>query len=194
MITALQNQSITDDIRCSYLAQLKSTEERKGQVMVHHFGDFSTDLINGLAEAVEELMISNGDSKKSIKRVFSILVEGLQNIRRHSEKNEGNYQNAYFIFVKYKGEYEIVIGNMISDEDLPNAKSFLDRINLLEHGALKNLYVELLNNSYFTRKGGVGLGFLTMRLKSENPLSYQFVQLQNKRYFFTVQVMINRNM
>jgi hypothetical protein len=193
MITALHNQSVTD-IRNNYLAQLKSAEERKGQVMVHHFGDFSTDLINGLAEAVEELMISNGDSKKSVKRVFSILVEGLQNIRRHGEKDEDNCQNAYFIFVRYKSEYEIVMGNMIGDEDLPIAKSYLDRINQLDHVALKDLYVNILDNSFFTRKGGVGLGFLTMRLKSEKPLIYQFVQLQNKRCFFTVQVMINRNM
>jgi hypothetical protein len=192
MITAQHNQSVTD-IRSNYLAQLKSAEDRKGNVMVHHFGDFSTDLINGLAEAVEELMISNGDSRKSIKRVFSILVEGLQNIRRHGERDEENRQNAYFIFVRYKNEYEIIMGNMIGNEDLPIAQNYLDRINLLSHTELKELYIDILNNSFFTRKGGVGLGFLTMRLKSDKPLQYDFVQLQNKKCFFTVQVMINRN-
>ncbi len=193
MITTLNNQ-IESDIRSNYQAQLKEADERKGHVMVHHFGDFSTDLINGLAEAVEDLMVSNGDSKKSIKRVFSILVEGLQNIRRHSERDELNRQNAFFLFVRYKNEYEIIMGNMISEEDLPIAKEYLDKINLLDQSELKKLYIDILDNSFFTRKGGVGLGFLTMRLKSEQPLRYNFIPLQNKKCFFSVQIMINRNL
>ena len=193
MITTQNNQTETD-IRGNYLEQLKRAEESKGYVMVNHFGDFSTDLINGLAEAVEDLMVSNGDSKKSIKRVFSILVEGLQNIRRHGERDEDNKQNAFFLFVRFKNEYEIIMGNMISDEDLPIAKDYLDRINLLDQSELKKLYIDILDNSFFTRKGGVGLGFLTMRLKSEQPLRYNFIQLQNKKCFFSVQIMINRNL
>lgn len=193
MIASVQNNTVTE-IRDIYRVEHKYAEEHKGQVMVHHIGDFSTDLINGLAEAVEDLMVSNGDSKKLIKRVFSILIEGLQNIRRHGDRAEDNNLNAFFLLVRYKDRYEIVMGNMIGRDDRPVAQEYLDRINLMELTALKELYLDILNNSFFTRKGGVGLGFLTMRLKSEQPLLFNFSEMPNQKCFFTVKVSINRNL
>lgn len=161
--------------------------------MIHHFGEFSSDLVNGLAEGVEEILISSGASKKLMKRVFSIVIEGLQNIRLHGERDEHGYQGAYLLINKGKENYQIIMGNLLNQEDRELIDKYLKKINKMDMVELKEFYSELLSNSFFTRKGGAGLGFLTMRLKSENELNYEIKQLASDKCFFTVEVTINKN-
>ena len=78
---------ITNDLMASQIKLYfdecikKYTSIENRVVLVSHFGEFSQDLINSLVEGNEELMSSVGDKKILIKRVFSILIEGLQNIK-----------------------------------------------------------------------------------------------------------------
>ena len=65
-------------------------------------------------------------------------------------------------------------------------------INNMVEGNLRKLYVEILNSSVFTRKGGAGLGFLIMRMKSGQPLNYNIIELSNGQSFFSVEVRIER--
>lgn len=183
------------EVRNKYLSSLEEFSRDKNRtVMVHHFGEFSQDLINGLTDSIEDVMISNGDSKKTRKRIFSILIEGLQNIKAHGEKDENGFQLAYLMIVKTKEEYSILMGNLIQEKEKETLENYFQRINDMSPEKLKELYLEILNNSFFTRKGGAGLGFLTMRLKSEQKLAYSIQRISEKNCFFTVEVTINRNL
>lgn len=189
------NTSTGSEIRNRYLKELELYSHDNGSAIVlNHFGQFTQDLVNGLAESMEELMISNGDSKKTIKRVFSILIEGLQNIRAHGEVDEEDNQFAFLVIAKSTTQYKIVFGNLIREKESKALQKYIDKINQLELEDLKELYMEILNNSFFTRKGGAGLGFLTMRLKSEQPLKSKIKPLNEQNCFFTVEVSINRNL
>lgn len=187
------NSVIGSDVRNIYLACLEKQNNASGSLMVQHFGEFSTDFINGLTESVEEMMVSNGDSKKVIKRVFSILIEGLQNVRLHGEKDEQGNQYSFLFVVKGKSNYKIIMGNLINHEDQVIAERYLDKINLMSSEELKSYYLEILDNSFFSRKGGAGLGFLTMRMKSEQKLSYSFDKLNDNLCFFTVEITLLRD-
>lgn len=194
MIQAI-NTTAGSEIRNRYLTELGLHAHDTGSsIVLNHFGEFTQDLINGLSESMEELMISNGDSKKTIKRVFSILIEGLQNIRAHGERDEENNQYAFLVIAKSPLVYRIVFGNLILEKESQGLLKYIDKINQMELPALKELYMEILNNSFFTRKGGAGLGFLTMRLKSEQALNCKVQRLNEQNCFFTVEVLVNRNL
>jgi hypothetical protein len=194
MIQAI-NTSTGSEIRSRYLGELEEYASQTGStIVINHFGEFTQDLINGLSESMEELMISNGDSKKTIKRVFSILIEGLQNIRAHGERDEEGNQYAYLIIMKSPSLYRVAFGNIIQEKESTGLSKYIDKINQMEMKDLKNLYLEILNNSFFTRKGGAGLGFLTMRLKSEQALKSKIQRLNEQKCFFTVEVSIDRNL
>ena len=183
------------EIRNLYLSYLeKCSKEANESIIVNHFGEFSQDLVNALAEVVEELMISNGDSKKSIKRVFSILIEGLQNMRLHGGRDAHGKQFAFLLIAKGKEHYHIVMGNLICHKDKPVIEDYFKRINESSLEELKALYAEILSNSFFTRKGGTGLGFLAMRLKSENPLVYSIQEVDENNCFFINEVTISNNL
>lgn len=189
----IANSVIAADIRTSYLKYLERlTVDEKLHISVNHFGVFSQDLINSIAATVEELMVSFGDEKKIIKRVFSILIEGLQNIRLHAEKDEHGRALAFLFLGKDPQRYKIVFGNIIQNEDIELVEKYFSKINGLGKEELKELYFEILSKGYLSKKGGAGLGFITMRMKSENPLNYSIEQLDEERSLFTVEVTLNR--
>lgn len=189
----IANSVIAGEIRTSYLKHLEKLHVKEQMtVSVNHFGVFSQDLINSIALTVEELMVSFGDDKKTIKRIFSILIEGLQNIRLHAERDEHDRPLAFLFLGKNPEIYKIIFGNIIQNSDRELVESYLNKINWLDKESLKELYFGILSKGYLSKKGGAGLGFITMRMKSENPLVYSIEELDNERSLFTVEVTLRR--
>lgn len=187
------NSAIASDIRSSYLKfleQLSVIEKRN--VVVNHFGLFPQDLINSIADGVEESMVSFGDQRRLIKRVFSILIEGLQNIRLHGGNDEFGRQLSFLFLAKDTTSYKIVFGNIIQIEDREILVKYLEEINGLNEIEIKKMYLEILSKSYLSKSGGAGLGFLIMRFKSENFLKYNIDNLSEGKALFTVEVLLNR--
>ena len=187
------NNPISKEVRNNFLNLLeKFSSDKKKSIVVNHFGEFSQDLVNSIASSVEEQMINAGDQKKVVKRVFSILIEGLQNIRLHGERGEDGKQQSYLILVKNPTYYKLGFGNLIQQEDIEQIERYLAKINAMNSEELKELYTSILTNGYISKKGGAGLGFLTMRMKSENQLSHQILKFSNGTAFFSVDAQINR--
>lgn len=162
-------------------------------VIVSHFGVLTQDLINSLSVGVEDMMASLGDKKHIIKRMFSILIEGLQNIRIHGGTNEVGEQIAFLLISKTSEAYRILLGNIVEEEDRASIKSYLGNINSHDERELKSLFLRVLKDGYLSKKGGAGLGIITMRMKSSNELAYRLYDLSNGKSFLAVQVELNRS-
>jgi len=187
------NSIIAGEMKSSYLRYLEKLQVKEElTVSVNHFGVLSQDLINSLSLSVEELMVSFGDDKKTIKRIFSILIEGLQNIRLHAERDEEDRPLAFLLLCKSREIYRIVFGNMIQNADREILENYLNKINGLDDGSLKELYLRILSQGYLSKKGGAGLGFIMMRMKSQNQLTYSIDELDESRSLFAVEVTLNR--
>lgn len=182
----------TMEIREIFINKQDNLSDKDYKVLLSHLGTFSQDLISSLCNSTEELLISAGDSKKIIKRLFSILIEGLQNIRLHGERDGQGRQVGYVILAKSKEKYRIVMANVIHPEDYIKVEQYLEEINGYSAEQIKKTYIEVLSNEFMSHKGGAGLGFITTRMKSENPLIYSFYQLDNGQMLFTFEVEINR--
>jgi len=192
MIEDIQN-NVSEEIRLNFKRYLDlfSNEDHRS-VVVSHMGAFSQDLVNRLAANVEELMITSGDAKIAVKRVFGILIEGLQNIRLHGAKDEHGRQIAYLILARNQEDYKIVFGNLVATKDVSNLSEYLDSINEMDGLELKGKYMEILSNGYLSQLNGSGVGFLTMRMKSGNSLYYTIESLSDDINFLTVEVTLAR--
>lgn len=168
------------------------TKKDNRKVLMSHFGTFSQDLVSSLSGTTEELLTSSGDKRVVIKRTFSILIEGLQNIRLHGERDELNRQLGFVIVAGNKEDYRIIMANVINPEELKKVETYLDKINGFSIDELKKTYLTVLSNEFLSSKGGAGLGFITTRMKSENPLNYSFYSLMSGRILFTFEVILNR--
>jgi hypothetical protein len=160
-------------------------------VLLAHFGDLNQDLVNSLTLNVEEMMVSAGDRKPLIKRVFSILIEGLQNILIHGEKQDGT-QPALLIVASNESHYRIVLGNIAQQQDMEKLIGYLNKLNEMDDEHVKSFYLEVLNNGLISSKGGAGLGFITMRMKSKDQLHYTFEGCGDNRLFFSISTDLER--
>jgi hypothetical protein len=193
-VDTMNNQSTVElELKQSYSDLLVTHREEGETVLLSHFGIFSQDLINSIASSVEEVMISGGEIKKTVKRTFSILIEGLQNVYRHGALDEEGNQTSFVIVSRNTNELNVIFGNLVEEQDTYALSSYLEKINGLDSEQLKMLYLEILSKDPLSKKGGAGLGFLTMIMKSEYKLKYRISAPTNNRSTFFVEVTLNRS-
>jgi hypothetical protein len=163
-----------------------------GKIIVSHFGEFSQDLVNSLTTSIEEMMHDSGDKKGAVKRMFSILVEGLQNIRIHGEKDSDGNQVSFLIVLQNEENYQVTLGNLVSVKVIDTLTSRIEALNGMTREEIKGRYMDTLSNGIMSSKGGAGLGFITMSLKSGNKIEYQQQAVSDNLVFFTQGFTINR--
>jgi len=162
------------------------------KILLCHCGTFSQDLISSLSTNTEELLTSAGDKKTVVKRAFSILIEGLQNIRLHGEYDDLKRQLGFVVVSGNKEDYKIILANIIDVKDVEKIEKYIDKINSCSEEKLKELYLSVLTNEFLSQKGGAGLGFITTRKKAGNPLNYSFYPLTNGKTLFKFEVILKR--
>jgi len=164
----------------------------KKKIIVSHFGEFSQDLVNSISNGVEEAMLDAGDKKGTVKRMFSILVEGLQNIRLHGEKDEDGNQASFLLIGQDDTEYLVTLANLVYNSNKKVIEDRLLEINSYDEKQVKSLYMEVLTNGIISNKGGAGLGFITMAMKSKNKLNFNMQEINDSLSCFSIEIKINR--
>ena len=163
-----------------------------GKIIVSHFGEFSQDLVNSLTTSIEEMMLDSGDKKGVVKRMFSILVEGLQNIRIHGERDQDGNQVSFLIVLQNDNDYKVTFGNLVDVMVVDKLIDRINRLNEMQPEEVKALYMDTLSNGIMSNKGGAGLGFITISLKSKNKIEVHKEQVSDDLVFFTQSVLIER--
>jgi hypothetical protein len=158
-------------------------------------GVFSQNITDGILSLTESNLDKQGEDSKTKKRVFTIMVEGLQNITRHQETEDEAYVNETGIFIiqDVNSRYYITTGNPILNKNIPNLTAQLNKINSLDEEELKQYYKNVLNDNIISNKGGAGLGLIEMARKSGNKLVFDFVDLNENYSYFYLNTEISQN-
>jgi hypothetical protein len=164
----------------------------ESDIFVSYFGELSQEMVNDISIETEEKMINSGDKKVVVKKAFNILVEGLQNIRLHGGRDSNNVQTSCLVIVQNKQNYKILFGNLISNKIIKLITSKIDLINSSNLDQIKEMYVTTLTNGIISKKGGAGLGFITMAMKSKNNLDFNFEAIDSEISCFSVELTLNR--
>ncbi len=149
-------------------------------------GRFNQEITDNILALTENKLEKEEQSSKIKKRVYSILVECLQNITRHQDdaKNDLPDSMGLFVIQKQDEKYFITTGNMVMNHNIDYIKNLIETINSLEKEELKNYYKMVLEDGSLSAKGGAGLGLIDMARKSGNKLLYQFRPVENNMSFF----------
>ena len=170
---------------------LSLTEGRN--ILVSHFGGFSLDLISSLTESVEQLLISKGDNPVVRKRIFSILIEGMQNVRKHGSKDDTGNQIGYLILAGDDENYKVIMANLVSHQNRELVKEYLKKINKYSLRELGEKYKSVLTNEFLANEGGSGLGLITTRLKTGSVLGHNCFGVSNDLDLFAFEVILPKN-
>lgn len=167
----------------------------RGNIMLSFKGEVTSDLLTSILQIMESKMDTLDEPPKIKKKVYNILVECLQNLYHHIDEDDKetvqNEKSALFMIRKNEdGEYSIMTGNYIANENMDNMKGRLDRINSMDKEELKVYYKEVLNNGEMSAKGGGGLGMIDIARKSGKKLEYNFSPVDDKFSFFSLNVKV----
>lgn len=154
-------------------------------------GSFNTSIIDNILFLTESNLLKL-DTTKVAKKVYYLLVEGLQNITRHQPKTDDNdpYSGGFFLIQRKPEAYSITYGNTVMGETKDQLIARLEDISSKEPSELKEHYMDLLNNSGFSTKGGAGLGLVDMARKSSGLMHYDFKQTGDNEFFYYLNINI----
>ena len=168
----------------------------KGEVLLAYKGSITAELITNVLGVVESKLDHVIDKSSTKKKIYNILVEGLQNLYHHvddlpDEVNESmDIHFGIFVISKISDSYEIRTGNFIKTDKIKKLKERLDKIKSLSKEELKELYKFVLNNQKFSDKGGGGLGLIDIARRTEGRVNYEFDDYDDNYAFFSLCVTI----
>ena len=113
-------------------------------------GNFNSSITDNILFLTEE-NLHELDSPKIAKKVYYLMVEGLQNITRHQKYNRDGsaYEGGLFIINRHVEAYSVTYGNWVAADVKKLLEERLSTISNKEHAELKEYYLEILNNSGF---------------------------------------------
>lgn len=168
----------------------------RGSIILSYKGNVTSELLTSVLQIMESKMERLNEPVRLKKKVYNIMVEALQNLYHHLERDNSNshspYSTVMFIIGKIQDEYSILTGNFINEEKMNLLKTRLDYINSLNEQELKEYYKNVLNNGIRSEKGGGGLGMIDIARKSGHKLEYNFKKTDKSHFFFSLNVKITQ--
>ncbi len=164
----------------------------EGSLIVAYDGVLNTETISKLETEIEEKIIELGVPKAALKKIFFICVESLQNMLIHGHRDSNGSQHNYFLVYKKGAQIIIATANLIGNDSIEKVNSDLNTINSFNDPAeLKAYYINHLEKNELSEKGGAGLGFITIAMKSGNKLSYRFDKISEQNSLFKIEAFVN---
>ncbi len=151
-------------------------------------GVFTSSITDTILSLAETNLNNAEETRKMKKRVYFIMVEGLQNITRHQSENLDNHVSMYpglFVLQRNGNDgYSVTTGNLIVKKDKEFLGQQIEKINQFSAEELKQYSLEILDQGQLSGKGGAGLGLIEIARKSGNKLHYAFKDVNEEYAFF----------
>ena len=162
-------------------------------VVINHKGFMSLDVIDGILHHLKIFLFHKQHDKMMRKRVYSLSVECLDNILKHSDINEEEHEFLInypprFIVEKIAENFLIHTGNIILNKNRDAIIPRLDKLNDLTIKEINDLYKKSLANAEISAKGGAGLGLIVMAKTTKQKIRYDFEKINDKYSYFAMQL------
>ena len=167
---------------------------KTNEINLVYEGEVTQDITKTFTALTEKSLSKNAESNIVQKKVFNVMVECLQNISKHADSLNDEDEERRGIVMVSKGEdsYNIITGNVIKNEKVPDLKKSLEHINSLDKEGLSSLFKQQIKETTISDKGGAGLGLIDIAKKTGSKLTYQFKELNQNVSFFILTSTIKR--
>lgn len=117
------------------------------------------------------------------KRVYSIVVECLENIVKHSLPAAGK-EHLPSVLVKIEnGIIKIHTGSLMSKKRRKETEDQIETVNRLDEESLRDLYDNTINTREDLKRNSAGLGFMLMKLRSRSNIGFSFTEYDENLWF-----------
>ncbi|MCF8225505.1 MAG: SiaB family protein kinase [Bacteroidales bacterium] len=167
------------------------------EIILAFDGDVTHQVMKAFVSSVEDRLERENENEASRNRLYHVLVECLQNINRHADDQEPVDVEFFpgrggILLSRTNKKYCLVTANIIRNEEIPELKEMLEKINPMKDEELNLLYKKQLTEGQLSSKGGAGLGFIDIRRKTGNKMEFKFVSKEKETSFFLLNITVNR--
>ncbi len=167
----------------------------KAEVIIDFKGPISFETMEMLLNELRSAKEFTEMRKPAKKRLYGTVVESIDNIYKYGAGDVAALKKKKgmpLLVVERKGkDFTVTVGNLVMNENIEDLRFKLDRVNQLDMEALKSLYEDVINQETGETDRGAGLGLITMALRTEKDIEYNFVPVDHEFSFFKMQITIN---
>ena len=186
----------------SQLMDMRAMLHSQGVIFAYS-GYVTEPVLSGVGEALKQKLAIDDADTKTLRSVFAVFVEQMQNIIRYSaEKAQASLPPAaaaqalkeirYGILTigKEGADYVVCAGNLIERADVERLRAKLTRIRDMSKDELKALYKEQLRAEPEQGSKGAGLGFMEIARRASKPIEFDFTDVDANYSFFALKATI----
>ena len=175
-----------NQFRNYFLTQLDRLNSENHKVIVSYFGIIQPDFIHQLIESLENYLVERKVDETRIKKLYSSALHTLNNMLLYGEVDTENQRLIGFFVTLHKHRYHIFSCNLIASDKENFLNNYLNEINLLDDSIIEKRYKLALENSFISKdKNGIGL--ISMRYHSQEPLKFSF-QKSGQNVLFSLEM------
>ncbi len=126
-------------------------------------------------------------------RLFSIMVECLENAYRHNYRSPEQNPQIKIELNQNGDKTSLTVGNLINNNELPSLTNRIDELNLMDIAEIKKKYNDTIKKTHISEKGGAGLGLLKILRSTKEPLKYSVTKIDNDCSFINITITITDN-
>jgi hypothetical protein len=158
-------------------------------------GELTYEIIEGLLQLANEKLSSMELDLIVQKRLYSILVESLENSVRHKSNDaiKTNHQPLEMELFLRGNQFILKIGNYIKPENTEWLTKKIDEVNSLDREGLNQMYRSSIAKARISDKGGAGLGIIDIARNSGQKIKYTIENENAECAFFTFEMTLLNN-
>jgi hypothetical protein len=155
-------------------------------------GHISPDIGKEVISFTETRLSEDDIALNLRKRVFSILVEILENVSKYSPGKEPEEKFGMpLAILRLDGKtYSLTTGNLILNESVPHLREKLDNINKFDKMGLKEAFRKSLSDQLYNPESTGNMGLLDMARKSGSKLEYVFEKINDHYSYYTLAIKV----
>lgn len=164
------------------------------KVLIEYTGTLNPEVISDLESQIEKVLNTEQLVKTQYKKLFFICIETLQNMFIHGASDSEENKHNYFMLTCNALTFQMYVGNLMETVQIEKTASRINEVNAFDNPeTLKAFYLEHLDKNQISEKGGAGLGFITIAMKSAHPIKYSFNAINTSLSVFNMEVHVSRS-
>ena len=160
------------------------------EVIISYRGPLNDVLLSEFGHAIRT---NSSIPPKVAKKIFTVFMELAQNVLYYSQEiNHFGERDPIgaLIVLKLDGFYQILTNNLIQSKTINSLENKCLMVNTLDRPALRDYKRELRNAPKEIESKGAGIGMVQAALVSQNPLEFDFKELDEGFAYYTIMAKI----
>jgi Family of unknown function (DUF6272) len=188
-------------MKANELLDLRSTLLRSGIIFTYS-GYLTESVLSGVGEAVKQKLAMEEADTTTMRSVFAVFVEQMQNMIRYSAEKIGpepdeaslaqpfELRHGILTIGREGDEYSVHAGNLIKVADVERLRARLNEIAAMDKDQLKSLYKAKLRAGPDADSKGAGVGLVEIARRSSRAIDFEFISVDDEYTFFALRAAI----